>query len=137
MISITSATNTYIVQPVLLEKHRQTLNALSLIAFMRRELAFFQKLLEKYSAVVIDAEQKQKISHFQNLILYYNGELLNTFGTRLRLHEKKLAEMLETVDETNTEYFREHDGLMNEVHALNEQFLAYKEEFYSFIEKLM
>jgi hypothetical protein len=103
----------------------------------KRELAFFQKLLDQYAAKFSTTEDKKKLDHFQNLIIYYRGELIDSLSTRLRLHEKKLAEMLESRDETKTEYFKEHGGLMNELEALNTQFVQYKEELFEFIEKVM
>ena len=45
--------------------------------------------------------------------------------------------MLKTRNESQTEYFREHDGLMEELESLNAQFKEYKEEFFAFIEQAM
>lgn len=137
MISVTSVTDKYILQPTLLSKHNKTLEWLSMTVLWKRELAFFQKLLDQYASKFSTTEDKMKIDHFQNLIIYYRGELIDSFSTRLRLHEKKLAEMLESRDETKTEYFKEHDGLMNELEALNTQFVQYKEELFEFIERAM
>ncbi|MEO5603716.1 MAG: hypothetical protein ABIR06_22540 [Cyclobacteriaceae bacterium] len=137
MISVTSVTDNYILQPTLLSKHKKTLDWLSAAALWKRELAFFQKLLDQYAPKFSTTEDKKKIDHFQNVIIYYKGELIDMLTTRLRLHEKKLAEMLESRDETKTEYFKEHDGLMNELESLNTQFTQYKEDLFSFIEKVM
>lgn len=137
MISVTSVTDKYILQPTLLNNHKKTLEWLSITVLWKRELAFFQKLLDQYAAKFSTTEDKKKLDHFQNLIIYYRGELIDSLSTRLRLHEKKLAEMLESRDETKTEYFKEHGGLMNELEALNTQFVQYKEELFEFIEKVM
>lgn len=137
MISVTSVTDNYILQPTLLHKHKKTLEWPSTVILWKRELAFFQKLLDQYALKFSSMDDKKKIDHFQNLIIYYKGELIDALSTRLRLHEKKLAEMLEFRDETKTDYFKEHDGLMNELEALNTQFLNNKEEFFEFIEMAM
>lgn len=137
MISVTSVTDNYILQPTLLHKHKKTLEWLSTVILWKRELAFFQKLLDQYALKFSSMDDKKKIDHFQNLIIYYKGELIDALSTRLRLHEKKLAEMLEFRDETKTDYFKEHDGLMNELEALNTQFLNNKEDFFEFIEMAM
>ena len=108
MISVTSVTDKYILQPTLLNNHKKTLEWLSMTVLWKRELAFFQKLLDQYAAKFSTTEDK-----------------------------KKLAEMLESRDETKTEYFKEHGGLMNELEALNTQFVQYKEELFEFIEKVM
>ncbi|ELR71900.1 hypothetical protein C900_02139 [Fulvivirga imtechensis AK7] len=137
MISVTSATDRYIVQPTLLNKHRKTLEWLSSAVLWKHELAFFQKLLDQYAQKFSAAEDKQKIEYFQNIILYYRGELINELTGKLRLHEKKLADMLERKDESKIEYFREHDAIMNELESFSRQFIQYKEEFFEFIEKAM
>lgn len=137
MISVTSVTDKFILQPSLLSKHRKSLDWLSAAILWKRELAFFQKLLDQYSSEFTSVEDKKKIDHFHSLITYYGSELIPAFTTRIRVHEKKLAEMLESRDETKTEYFKEHDTLMNELEALDAQFLEYKEEFFAFIEQAM
>jgi hypothetical protein len=137
MISVTSVTDKYIIQPSLLGKHKKSLEWLSAAVLWKRELTFFQKLLDQYSSRFTSIEDKKKMDHFQNLITYYNGELIDTFTSRIRQHEKKLAEMLESRNESKTEYIKEHDVLMAELEALSAQFTEYKEEFFAFIEKAM
>jgi hypothetical protein len=137
MISVTSVTDNYILQAPLLHKHRQTLDWLSTAVLWKRELAFFQKLLDRYAPSVKETEGKKKLEHFQNINIYYRHELIDKLTSSLRAHEHKLAEMLESRDETKIEYFKEHEGLMNELEAMNTQFIRNKEELFSFIEALM
>lgn len=137
MVSVTSVTDKYILQPSLLNKHRKSLEWLSAAVLWKRELFFFQKLLDQYSSKFTSVEDKNRMDHFQSLITYYNSELIDTFTSRLRQHEKKLAEMFESRDESKTAYFNEHEVLMAELEALNSQFTEYKEEFFAFIEKAM
>lgn len=135
MISVTSVTDKYILQPSLLSKHRSSLDWISATVLWKRELAFFQKLLDQHASKFPSSEDKKRIDHFQSIITYYNGELIDSFATRLRLHEKKLAEMLHSQNELNTGYFKEHDALMGELETLSAQFAEYKEEVFAFIEK--
>jgi len=137
MISVTSVTDNYILQAPLLHKHRQTLDWLSTAVLWKRELAFFQKLLDRYAPQVKDTEGKKKLEHFQNVNIYYRHELIDKLTCQLRAHEHKLAEMLESRDETKIGYFKEHEGLINELEAMSAQFTRNKEELFSFIEALM
>ena len=137
MISVTSGTNAYILQPSLLEKHRRTLNWLSSTLLWQREFNFFQKLLDQNAGKLTSVDDKKKIDHFQNLILYYNSELILALRKKLRDHENRLADMLKTRNETKTEYFKEHDALMQELESFNLSFIEYKEEFFEFIEKVI
>ncbi len=137
MVSPTSTTDKYAIQPSLLAKHRKTLEWLSAATLWKRELTFFQKLLDEYSPKLKTIESKQRIDHFQNIITYYKGELIDSFMTRLRQHEKELAHMLETKDESRIEYFKEHDALMTELESLGNQFAEYKEDLFGFVETVM
>jgi hypothetical protein len=137
MISVTSVTDKYIIQPTLLGKHKKTLEWLSAAVLWKRELDFFQKLLDQYAPKFASVDDKKKIDHFQNVIIYYKDELIDSHTSRLRVHERRLADMLESRDESRIEYFKEHDALMNELEALNNQFMEYKEELFTFIEKAM
>ncbi len=133
MISVSSVTSDYALQEALLDKHKKALDWLSTILLMKKELIFFQKLLDKNASRFTDVTDKKKIDHFQNLILYYKNELIDSMSSKVRIHEKKLAEMLETKDETNVSYFKEHDDLMNELEALYNQFMIYKKELFDFV----
>jgi hypothetical protein len=137
MISVTSTTDKYILQPSVLTKHKESLQWLSAAVLWKREMAFFQKLLDQYAPKFTAVEDKKKIDHFQSVITYYRDELIDTMSGKLRLHEKKLAEMFEAHDETKTEYFKEHDALMGELQSLNHQFTEYKDELFAFVERVM
>ncbi len=137
MISVTSVTNEYILQPSLLEKHRKTLNWLSSTLLWQYEFSFFQKLLDQNAAKFTTVDDKKQIDHFQNLITYYNGELIPGLRKKLRDHENRLADVLKTKNETKTEYFKEHDALMQELESFNISSIEYKEELFGFIEKVI
>lgn len=137
MISPISNTREYILQPTLIWKHKRTLEWISTATFWKRELAFFQKLLDEYAPRFSSEADKMKISHFQNLIIYYCDELTSTLTSKLRLHEKRLAELLEKKNESDTVYFKEHADLMAELDATSIQFSNNKEELFSFIERVM
>ena len=137
MVSVTSGTNEYILQPSLLEKHRRTLNWLSSTLLWQREFNFFQKLLDQNAAKFTSVDDKKKIDHFQNLIIYYLGELIPELRKKLRDHENRLADMLKTKNELKTQYFKEHQTVMQELESFNIRFVEYKEELFEFIEKLI
>ena len=140
MVSVTSGTNEYIPsQPSLLEKHRRTLNWLSSTLLWQREFNFFQKLLDQNAPKLTSVEykSKKKIDHFQNLIIYYNSQLIPEFRKKLRDHENRLADMLKTKNELKTQYFKEHETIMQELESFNISFVQYKEELFEFIEKII
>ncbi|HEU5292164.1 MAG TPA: hypothetical protein VFU05_16050 [Cyclobacteriaceae bacterium] len=97
--------------------HQQSLVWLSVCTLWKRELSFFQKLLDKNSEGATTIELKKDMDHFQNLVTYYNGEVVDSLRKKVRDHESDLAAMLQDMNESDTRYFKEHEGVINEVAA--------------------
>ena len=134
MISVLSTTNKYILQPSLLDMHKQSVTWLSATVFWKREVAFFQKLLSSKAFLFTSTKDKQKIDHFQSLITYYGGELIDQLSASLRKHENDLAHMLQSLNESDTNYFTEHKKLMSDLDEFAISFSNLKHELYAFIE---
>lgn len=132
MNAATSTTTRFAIQLPLIERHRKTLEWLSATAFWKSELTFFQKLLDHYTTK--HADLKIKMNHYQNILLYYKDELIDSMASKLRLHEKKLAQLVISQNEQSSEYFAEHDQIMNEAEALNGQIITYRDEIYKLVE---
>jgi hypothetical protein len=115
--------------------HRQTLEWLSATALWKREITFFQKLLDQHANKRSDVEFKKDLDHFQNLITYYNGELIDLLRKKLRDHEHHLARMLQSMNESDTAYYNEHKGIMDELDAFQQAFHRFKHSLFEFIER--
>ena len=136
MISVTGVTNNYVLQPALLDKHTKTLAWLSATALWKSELAFFQKQLDGLSVVSLMREERSEVTHFQNLVLFYTVEVIEDMRKKLRNHESKLARMLETKSEWETQYYKEHGELMEDAEALSWRFEKLKVDLRTAIGKL-
>lgn len=137
MISVLSTTNKYILQPSLLDMHKQSVTWLSATVFWKREVAFFQKLLSSKVSYFTTVEDKQKIDHFQSLITYYGGELIDELSTQLRKHENGLAHMLQSLNESDTRYFTEHKKIMSDLDEFANSFTKLKHDLFEFVEKAL
>ncbi len=135
MISVTSQTFDYILQPALITMHRETRSWQSAATLWKRELDFFQKILEQHSTTNNLEDFKKQVDHFQHLITYYQGEVIDCLLKKLRDHEKKLAVLLKERNEADTAYFREHPALMDELETFARTFAAFKHDFFNFIER--
>jgi hypothetical protein len=124
-------------QPSLLVKHKATLAWLSVAALWKKELVFFQKLLEVCAKEVISQDDKKRVDHFQSIITFYRDELVDQLSAQLRLHEKKLADVFGTPDIPAFEYLNEHERLMTEIESMNSQLAQYKEDLYTFVLKIL
>lgn len=134
MISVTGTTGNYILQPELIAKHTATLNWLSASVLWKSELVTFQKILDDRAPRFTSVQDKKNIDHFQNLIIYYNGEVVDELRKKLRDHETHLAKMLELRDETNLQYYKEHKTVLDAASTFSESFKSFREEFFKFIE---
>ena len=120
MISVTGVTNSYSLQPALLEKHSRTLSWLSLTMHWKSELAFFQKMLSEIRPTVNSSEERAEIENLEHQILYFTLEGIEELRRKLRNHESSLAKMLEAKTEWDTQYYKEHDALMESAARLSE-----------------
>lgn len=138
MENLKSASTDYLLGRSLIETHKVSTELLSDIELWKVELRFFQKLMDLYSVNCETVDQKKELSHFQNLLIYYDGELLDQYRQRIRRHDKFLAEILDhRANGTEEEYRVEQTELENDLEAFIREFRNYKKEFYSFLEKLM
>jgi DNA primase large subunit len=120
-----------------MEMHHQSLEWLSYSVLWKRELSFFQKLLDKYAPRFTEVNDKKRIDHFQHIITYYKGEVVDDVRKKLKGHEHKLAEMLQTLNESDMEYFKEHKFIMTEAASFAKTFNEFKHDFFEFIEPVM
>jgi len=137
MISVIGTTGKYILQPSLVSMHQQSVEWLSASALWKRELIFFQKLLDQHSSKAVTVEQKKEMDHFQNIITYYDGEVVDGLRKTVREHEKDLADMLQRMDESDTQYFKDHKQVIGELTTFSRTYDQFKHEFFSFMEKLL
>jgi hypothetical protein len=135
MSTLISTPATPLLQTSVTNLHNQSLEWLSATVLWKREVAFFQKLLDTYSPNFSALSDKKKIDHFQNIITYYGGELIDTFRKKIKDHEHKLADLLQQTNEADAEYFQEHITLIDELISFSKQFAELKHDFFSFIER--
>jgi hypothetical protein len=135
MISVTSTTGKYILQPSLVTMHQESLNWLSATELWKRELIFFQKLLDQHAPKQKNVEFKKQVDHYQHIITYYGGELVDELRKKLRNHEHHLAVMLQELNEADVEYFKEHQAVIESVSSFSKVFAEFKHSFFEFIER--
>ncbi len=135
MISVLPNIGKYMLEPSLMDMHHSSLEWLSTTVLWKQEVGFFQKLLDSCVAKGTTTDDKKKVSHFQNVITYYGGELIDSLRKKIKLHEHKLADMMQELKGSDKEYYEEHAILMEELSAFMKTFNSFKSEFFSFIDK--
>jgi hypothetical protein len=135
MISVLASTGSYILQPSTIEMHTNSVEWLSALELWKKEVQFFQKLLDQHSSQITSSEVKKQVDHFQHLITYYGGELIVALRKKLHNHESHLATMLKELNESDTIYFQEHKSIMEELASFRRTFYQFKHDYIEFIER--
>ena len=136
MVSPSVSTNRYILQPALIQKHKDSIDWLSSVAFWKDELSFFSKVLGDHSTDHQNINFKMQLDHFEHLINYYRFEVTEQLREKLIAHEMHLARMLRNHDESDLIYFREHDAVMDALRSFQTSMDELKLNFIQFIEGL-
>lgn len=136
MVTATETTDidTHLLNPALADKHKRSRDWHSAALFWKRELDFFQSLLDQCSPKITSIEEKKKIAHFQNLIIYYNGEVVDLLISKLHDDEKNLAHKA-SEGNGETDFIEAHERLMEEVESFNRHYKNHKEELFEFFER--
>lgn len=135
MESITSPTGKFTLPPSLIGMHRESVDWLSATDLWKRELEFFQKLLDQHAPKDNSVGYKKEVDHFQNLITYYDGELVDMLHKKLRKHESRLAKLVQEKTEADVDYYNEHSNIMDEASSFQKVFTEFKHGFFGFIEQ--
>lgn len=136
METIKLADDNHLLEEGLEVLHHESQHWSSEIKLWKIELSFFQKLLDKNSQKFTSIDEKKRMSHFQNLIIYYDGEVLDRFVQNIRKHEQYLAnEMAESGKLDDAKYRKIHREVGSHVASFRVEFNVYKNGFFDFIEK--
>lgn len=135
MISITELAS-HSVQPALLEKHASTLKWLSATIHWKSELAFFQKTLKNQKRTDLPTDVKREFDYFDNQFVYLTEEAIEDLRKKLRNQESRLAKMFETKSAWDTQYYKEHDSLMEDATKLSDLIIKLIDSHRRWITKL-
>lgn len=61
--------------------------------------------------------------------------MIDGLRKKLRDHESRLAKMLESEDESDVQYYKEHDVIMDELDSFSDRFKQLRSELIEFVEK--
>ncbi|GAB2530866.1 hypothetical protein [Rufibacter soli] len=115
--------------------HQESKAWLQDIAFWGFELNFYQRLLERITQQAT-ADDKRHLDHFQQLIIYFQGELLPQYRQGIRRHEAYLQRLVQDGLPVNDQLYREvHLKHKNQMAAFSKDFSEYKGDFFRFAER--
>lgn len=134
METLTNSAEKLGLQSNLMGMHRESTEWLSATELWKRELNFYQSLLDRHATKTDSVEFKKQVDHFQNLITYYNGELVDLLHKKIRKHNKQLNQLITEDNESDFETLHNHDTIMDEASSFQKVFTGFKHEFFEFIE---
>ena len=137
MENLKATTTEFLIRESLLDLHKVSKQWVSEVSLWKLELGFFQNLLDAHAKKVTTYQGKKTIGHLQNLITYYQGELMDEFAKAVRKHEKYLNRIIsgEITDESS--YRVKHEIIDDKINTFRDRFKDYKEELFHFIEELL
>ncbi|MGI9543418.1 MAG: hypothetical protein ACR2MX_09175 [Cyclobacteriaceae bacterium] len=137
MENLPSTTSDFLLRESLNDLHKTSRQWVSEVDLWKIELDFFQKLLDQYCTKVTTYQGKKQLGHLQNLITYYQGELLDEFTKAVRKHEKYLTRVLDGSVSDEESYRVKHEIIEDKINTFRIRFKDYKRELFEFIEGLM
>ncbi len=121
----------------LMDLHKTSKQWVSEVGLWKLELNFFQKLLDTNAHKVTTYQGKKTIGHLQNLITYYQGELLDEFAKAVRKHEKFINKIVTGVESGEESYRVKHDIIEDKITSFRDGYKDYKIELFQFISELI
>jgi hypothetical protein len=135
MENLNGTESEYLLQSSLEDLHQVSQYWLSEIEFWKTELIFFQEMLDKHCPQINTPQQKKQLDHFQNLIIYYNGELLDEYNRKIRKHTKRLARLMASEPSFDDFSYREkHRTYGEQIGSIRKRLQEYKIELFEFIQ---
>ncbi|MEO1052417.1 MAG: hypothetical protein AAFX87_17430 [Bacteroidota bacterium] len=118
--------------------HLQSEQWVEEVGLWKNELQFFQKILDRYSGCFNTTEQKKTLDHFQHIITYYSGQLLDDFKQRVRRHEKYLRGIMDGEEPNMESEFRaRHSSLFELINSFRHEYNNYKQDLFHTMEGIM
>ena len=114
----------------LIDHHKTSKQWVSDVGLWKLELEFFQKLLDSNAHRVTTYQGKKTIGHLQNLITYYQGELLDEFAKAVRKHQKYLNTIISGEEISDDSYRVKHDIIDDKISSFKDGYKSYKQEFF-------
>lgn len=138
MNSLSLPNTNYLLEVSLEQLHSESNSWLSTVDYWKIELGFFQRLLDRAAGLVPSLEDKKSISHFQNLLYYFRGELLDQLEHNVREHEQYLGYQLDNRAPFNEQVYRQaHKKYEGQVKAFEKDFREYKRDLFTFVSKFL
>lgn len=137
MENLKATTTEFLLREGLMDLHKASRQWVSEVELWKMELDFFQKLLDSNAHKVTTYQGKKTIGHLQNLITYYQGELLDEFAKAVRKHEKYLNRIITGEISDEESYRVKHDIIDDKIASFRDGFKGYKLELFEFIAELM
>ncbi len=137
MENIKATTTEFLLRESLLDLHKTSKHWVSEVDLWKLELGFFQKLLDAVANKVTTYQGKKTIGHLQNLITYYQGELMDEFAKAVRKHEKYLNRLIQEEDGEEQSHKVKHEIIDDKINTFRDRFKDYKQELFTFIEELL
>ncbi len=118
------------------DMHADCREWLSMIAFARDELNFFQQLLDTNVLHVSDDHQFKQLEHLQNRLIYYRDEVVDQYEHDVKELANQLAKIEQGEYENEDTCRRQYAELKEGMQSFSVQLRTFKRELFAFVEEV-
>ena len=114
--------------------HNESKDWQNKISFWKDETSFLEKIIGKTALNLHEDRTKKDLEHFQNKLIYYRGEVLDTMHHDIQGHESELATLVQEPAAELKAYKDAHNKHTDSLHSFEKEYNTLKKEIFSFVE---
>ena len=135
MILLESSRETYLLDSSVEVLHRESLEWLEEIEFMKDESAFFYGLINRRLKTPYDPLNAEELKSIENHLIFISANMLAMLHDSVVKHEKFLTKMIESVKQDEQSYRSRHAILASKFTDYKKEFKELKRKIFSVVER--
>ncbi|HLG33597.1 MAG TPA: hypothetical protein VI757_01850 [Bacteroidia bacterium] len=135
MIQLESLKESYLLEVPVDVLHRESMEWLGEIEFMKDEAAFFYGLIIRRLKTPYDTINAEELKSIENHLIFFSTNMLAMLHDSIAKHEMFLSKMIESVKQDEKSYRSRHIILANKFTAFEKEFKELKRKIFSVVER--
>ena len=135
MLKLESPTEAYMLETPVEVLHRESLEWLEEIEFMKDEAAFFYGLIIRRLKTPYDPLNAEELKSIETHLIFISTNMLAMLHDAVVKHERYLSKMTESVKQDEQSYRSRHNGLAKKISGFEKEFKELKRKIFSVVER--
>ena len=134
-MQLESPTETYLLDRSVEVLHRESMEWLEEIEFMKDEAAFFYGLIVRRLKTPYDPLNAEELKSIENHLIFVSTNMLAMLHDSVVKHEQFLSRMTESVKQDEQSYRSRHNTLAKKFSSFEKEFKELKRKIFSVVER--